>query len=145
MADKSASLANSFLQLLFNGTTWANIAVNATSSPATTIYAALHNTTLTSASTQATGETAYTSYTRIGIVRTSSGFVITGNSVSPAGTITFPVCTGGTDTITYVSFGLNGTAGTAGTLLYWMPLASSIAVATGVQPVISASSALTEV
>src|SRR6266542_1154801 len=102
---KSDAAENAILLLIFNGTTWANIAVNATSSPATTLTVALHTADPGEAGTQSTSEISYTGYARVAVAR-PAGWTVTGNSVSPAATISFGQMTAGTGgTVTHFSVG----------------------------------------
>jgi hypothetical protein len=65
---------NAILALIFNATTWANYAINATSSPETNIVAALATADPGDTGTMSTSESAYTNYARQNIARTTSGF-----------------------------------------------------------------------
>ncbi len=96
---------NSFLLLLFNATTWANIAINASSAPITNIQVSGHSADPGEAGDQTTNEIGYTSYARAAVARTSGGWTITGNSVSPVATVAWPAGTGGSGTITHCGFG----------------------------------------
>lgn len=143
MAGKSDTFENDLLKLIFNATTIANIAINATSSPLTHLYVALHTADPGEAEAQTTSEISYTGYARVAVVRTSSGWTVTGNSVSPAAAIDFPEMTGGTGgTVTHVSVGTASTG--AGKILYSGALDPNITVATGVIPRIKTTSTITE-
>ena len=111
----------------------ANILANA-ASPITSLYVSLHNGTLGATSSQSTSETAYTNYTRIGVVRTSSGWSLSGETISNVAAINFPQCGASGDTLTYVALGTNSTAGQAGQVLYFGALTSSLAVSNGITP-----------
>lgn len=144
MAGKTDVFENDFLKLIFNGTAIANIADNAAASPITNLYLSLHTSDPTdaAASGQTTGETTYTSYARVAVARTSGGWTVTGNSVSPVANISFPQCTGGTASITHVGIG-TASSGT-GKLLFVGSLTPAIAVSTGVVPQITTASTITE-
>src|SRR5579872_5286960 len=101
MAAKTTTYANDILALIFNTTTFANMAINATASPATNLYVSLHTAVLSASSTQSTNEAAYTGYSRLPVTRTSAGWTVTNNTVSPAATITFPAASGGSETESY--------------------------------------------
>jgi hypothetical protein len=94
------------------------------------------------AGNQTTSETAYTSYARVAVARSGSGFTVTGNSVSPAANVDFPECTGSTSTITH--FGIGTASSGAGVLLYKGAVSPSISVSTGVTPRLTTASAVTE-
>lgn len=99
------ALTNGLLLLIFNATTFANVAINATSSPLTNLYVSGHTADPGNAGSQTTSEVGYTSYARVAVLRTSGGWTVTANSVSPAATISFPTGSGGSGTITYGGIG----------------------------------------
>lgn len=142
MAGKGSSYANSLLLLLFNATLFANVAINATSSPITNVYASLHTADPGPGGTQSTSESAYTSYARVSVVRTSSGWTVTTNSVSPVGAITFPAGTGGSGTVTF--FGLGSLTSGAGVLFYSGTVTPNIVTGSGITPSLSTASTVTE-
>jgi hypothetical protein len=85
------------LKLVFNATTWANYAVNATASPETNIVVALHTADPGDAGTQSTSEAAYGSYARVNVARTTGGWTASGTApaqVVPVAAITFPASSG---------------------------------------------------
>ena len=139
---KGATFENAYLKLLFNATAIANIADNAASSPLTNLYVALHTADPTAAGNQSSNEATYTGYARVAVARTTGGWTVTANSVSPAGTIGFPACTGGTNTITYWSVGTASSG--AGEILYSGTVTPNISVATGVTPQLTTATAVTE-
>ena len=139
---KGATFESSLLSLIFNATPIANLADNAASSPITNIYASLHTSSPGASGNQTTNEAAYTSYARVAVARTSGGWTITGNSVSPNAAITWPTATGGSETETYVGIGKSSTG--SGILYYFGPLSSSIVVTNGVVPSVTAGSTITE-
>ena len=139
---KSAAFDNSLLKLIFNATNISNLADNTATSPLTSLYISLHTADPTSAGNQSSSEAAYTSYARVAVARTTGGWTVTGNSVSPAGAISFPACTGGTATIT--NFGVGTAATGAGVLLYSGTVTPNISVATGVTPQLTSATTVTE-
>src|SRR3954462_12337458 len=102
---KGNTFENDLLKLIFNATTIANIAIDATSSPLTNLYVSLHTADPGEAGDQTTSETSYTSYARVAVARTTGGWTVTANSVSPVASIDFPACTGSTATITHWAVG----------------------------------------
>jgi hypothetical protein len=142
---KTNSWENALQQLLFNNTTAANIG-DATglrgSSTAGSLFVSLHTADPGEAGDQTTSETAYTGYARAGVVRTSSGWTVTANSVSPAATISFPACTGGTSTVTH--FGIGTASSGAGVLLLKGSVSPTISVANGVTPQLTTATVITE-
>ena len=141
MAAKGATWGSNLLKLLFQATAIANIADNAATSPLTNLYCSLH-TASPAGGNQSTSEAAYTSYARQAVARTSSGFTVTGEVVTLVADLVFPTATGGTETETYLGIGTASSG--AGILLYYLPLAPTIPVTSGVQPTISATSSVTE-
>lgn len=137
----SATTANNILLLYFNATAIANIAINATSSPATNLYCALHSADPTAAGTQNSNEIGYTSYARVAVARTGSGWTVTTNSVSPVSNVTFPTGTGGSGTATFASIGMLSSG--AGIILWSGPISPAIVTGNGVTPVLTSASALT--
>lgn len=140
---KSDTLENQILALLFNGTAIPNIAVNATTSPLTNLYVALHTADPGESGLQNTNEVSYTGYARVAVARTSGGWVVTGNSVSPAAVIEFGEMTAGTPgTAVYASIGT--AASGAGQILYRGALTPNVAYNVGVVPRIRQTSTITE-
>lgn len=137
----SNSLENALLLLLFNATTFANVAINATSSPITNIEVSGHTADPGEAGDQTTSECAYTSYARVAVVRSGSGWTVTANSVSPVATISFPAGTGGSGTMTYAGFGTAHTS--TGVLLFSGTVTPNIVTGNGVTPQFTTASAIT--
>lgn len=130
---KSTSASNSILALIFNATTWADIAENDTSSPATNLYLSLHTADPGVGGSQTTNETSYTNYARIAIARTTGGWdVPSGGATANAALAQFAQCGASGATLTHVAIG-TGSSG-AGLVLYAGALTSSLAVANGIQP-----------
>lgn len=142
MAGKSDTFENDFLKLVFNATAIANIADNAAASPLTNLFVALHSADPTDTGNQTTNEITYTGYARATVARTSGGWTITGNSVSPTATISFGACTAGTATATFASVGVAVSGATK--ILYAGALSPSISISAGVTPQIGTTSTITE-
>jgi hypothetical protein len=139
---KGNTFENDLLKLIFNGTTIANVADDATSSPITNIWVSLHTADPGEAGNQSTSETNYGAYARVGVARTTAGWTVSTNSVSPAADITFPQATSGTATITHFAVG-TASSGT-GKLLYYGTVTPNIAVSAGVTPRLTTATAITE-
>jgi len=139
---KSNAFENALLQLIFNATAIANLADNAASSPLTSLYISLHTADPGEAGDQSTSEATYTGYARVAVARTSGGWTVTANSVSPVANIDFPIATGGTNTITY--FGVGSAASGAGVLYYSGTVTPNISVVNGVIPRLRTTSTITE-
>lgn len=135
---KSNSWENDLMLLLFNNTNAANIG-DATglrgATAAGSLYISLHTADPGEAGDQSTSEATYTGYARVAVARTSGGWTITNNQAVNVAAITFPPCTGGSNTITH--FGIGTAASGAGKLLISGALTSSLAVSNNITPEIS--------
>lgn len=103
---------NDLLKLIFQAVAIANIADNAASSPLTNLHVALHTSDPGEAGVQNTNEIAYTSYARVAVARSGSGWDVTDNVVSPVANIDFPTGTGGSGTATHASVGVASSGAT---------------------------------
>jgi hypothetical protein len=130
---KSTTASNNILALIFNATTWNDIAENDTTSPVGNLYVSLHTADPGVGGSQLTNETAYTNYVRVAVVRTTSGWDIpSGGATANAALIQFAQCGVTGATLTHVAVGT--ASGGAGLVLYAGALSSSLAVANGIQP-----------
>jgi len=137
---KGDTFENDLLKLIFNAVTIAGLARDDTS-PVTNLTVALHTADPGEAGTQSTSETAYTGYARQNVARTSGGWTVTGNSVSPAANIDFPECTASPGAaLTHFSVG----TGVSNKLLYSGTLTPNITMAVGVIPRVKTTSTITE-
>lgn len=140
---KSDTFENDLLKLIFNGTPIANLADNAAASPLTNLYLALHSADPGESGTQSTNEIAYTGYARVALARTTAGWVVTGNSVSPAVAVEFGEMTAGTPgTATHLSVGTASTG--TGKILYSGAITPTVNFNVGVVPRIRTTSTITE-
>lgn len=139
---KGNTFENDWLKLIFNATAIANLADNAGTSPLTSLYVSLHTADPGEAGDQTTSEVAYTSYARVAVARTTGGWTVTTNSVSPAANIDFPAGTGGSGTATY--FGVGTASSGTGKLLYSGAVSPSIVCGNGVTPRLTTATAITE-
>ena len=130
------------MKLIFNATAISNIADNAGTSPLTNLYVSMHTADPGEAGSQTTSEATYTSYARVAVARSSSGWTVTNNSVSPVATISFPAATGGSETLTHFAVG-TASSGT-GKILYSGSISPTIAVSSGVTPQLTTASTITE-
>lgn len=130
---KSTSASNSILALIFNATTWNEIAENDSTSPATNLYLSLHTADPGVGGSQTTNETSYTNYARIEVARTTGGWdAPSGGATANAALAQFAQCGASGATLTHVAIG-TASSGT-GLVLYAGALTSSLAVANGIQP-----------
>lgn len=143
---KSDAFENDLMLLLFNNTNIANLG-DATgvrgSTAAGSMFVSLHTADPGEAGTQNTSETAYTGYARVAVARSSGGWTVTNNSVSPVANIDFGLCTaspGGALT----HFGLGVSSSGANRLCYSGTITPNIAVAVNVIPRLTTATAITE-
>lgn len=140
---KGDTFENDLLKLIFNATAIANIADNAATSPLTNLYVSLHTADPGETGDQTTNEAAYTGYARVAVARTSGGFTVTANSVSPVANIDFGECTASPGAaITHFAIG-TASSGT-GKVLYKGTVTPNITMATGVIPRLKTTSTITE-
>lgn len=140
---KTNTFENEFLALIFQNAAIAGIG-DAPGVPASatagSLYVSLHTADPGEAGNQATSEIAYTSYARVAVVRSGSGWAVSGNQVSNVNAITFPAGTGGSGTATH--FGIGTASSGAGKLLYKGALTPSIVCGSGVTPILPATTGI---
>lgn len=139
---KGNTFENDLVKLIFQATAIANIADNAASSPLTNLYVSLHTADPGEAGDQTTSEITYTSYARVAVARSGSGWTVTNNSVSPAANIDFPAGTGGSGTATHFAIGTASSG--AGKLLYSGTVTPNIVSGNGITPRLTTATAITE-
>jgi hypothetical protein len=135
---KSNTWESDLLKLVFNNTT-ASLIGDATglvgSATAGVVYVSLHTADPTEGGSQTSSEATYTGYTRISVARTAGGWSISGTTPTAASnvsTVTFPICTGGSNTISHVGIGTDFSG--TGKLLYSGALGSTLAVSNNITP-----------
>jgi len=143
---KSNACETDLLKLLFNNTTWAGVGDSTGivgSGTAGSLFISLHTADPGETGDQTTSEISYTGYARVAVARSSGGWTISGNSVSPAATISFGQMTAGTGgTVTH--FGVGKSTSGAGELLYSGTVTPNISVTNGVTPQLTTATAITE-
>lgn len=133
---------NDLLKLIFNATAIANIADNAASSPLTNLYVGLHTADPGEAGDQTTSEISYTGYARVAVARTSGGWTVSANSVSPVANIDFGAMTAGTGgTVTHAAIGTASSG--AGKIIGSGTVTPNFAVANGSIPRLTTASTFT--
>lgn len=133
----SATAANALQNLAYRAVTWADIAENDTTSPATTIDIALH-TSAPATSSQTSNEVVvgeWNTYARVSINRNAGGWdAAAAGMVQNTALAQFVEMASGTGcTITHVSTGYNGT------ILHYGALTASRTVSAGIQPQFAAT------
>lgn len=117
---KSNTTERNVLNLILCAQAIANIADNAGSSPATSLWWSLHTADPGDTGTQGTSEASFTGYARTSIARTTAGIAVSTSdgTASPVAAVTFPQATStSTGTITHAALGMTS-ATTAGIILY---------------------------
>lgn len=139
---KSTTFSNDLLKLIYNATAIANLADNAASAPLTNIYVALHTADPGAAGSQSTNEVSYTGYARQAVARTTGGWTVTSNSVSPVANIVFPQSSGGTPTASHFSTGVAASGATK--IHHSGTVTPNIVVSTTVSQTLTNASTITE-
>jgi len=138
---KSNYFENALLKLIFNAITIDGLAQDQVIAPLTHVVVALHTADPGEAGTQATNEIAYTGYLRVPVPRTTAGWTVTNNSVSPAAPISFAEMTDGVGgPITHISVG----DGISDRIIYRGALTPNINVSLGAVPRLDTTSVITE-
>lgn len=125
---KSNATETAILSYVFEATApaWAS---------ATDLEVHLHTADPGEAGTSATSEATYGSYAAVTVARSTSGWTVSGNTVTNDSLIQFPQCSSGSNTITHVSI----TPASSTTILYSGALSSPLSVSSGIQPQFAAS------
>ena len=143
MPAKGTTYSSDLLSLIFNAVTFSNVAINATAGPLTNLWVSLHTASPGAGGAQTSNEATFGGYSRVAVTRTSAGWTVSTNSVSPAANITFPQATSGSETESF--FGVGAASTGAGTLFYYGTISPVIVVSSGVQSILQSSSLITEV
>lgn len=122
----------SLLELIFNNQSITNVADGLGS--AGSFYVSLHVADPGENDSQTTGEASYTSYTRIAVARSPSGWTVLNDRATNTSEILFPLATGGSEIITH--FGIGTDAVGTGVLLFSGAFDESLAVSAGIRPAI---------
>lgn len=141
MSDASDALENDFSELFFKATNWANIADNAASSPNTNLYLSLHTSSAGDAGTQTTNEITYTSYARKAVLRSASGFSVTGGVTTLVANNDFVAGTGGSGTASHMGLGRDSTS--TGRLWMHGTVTPNIVTGNGITPRLTTATSFT--
>ena len=135
----SNDLETNLLKLIFQNADYAGIGDAGGlrgSVSAGSLYVSLHTGDPGEAGDQSTSECDYTSYGRVAVARNGTQWTVGGAQVENASAVTFPQCSGGSNTATH--FGVGTDASGAGKLLFSGELDSSLAISNGITPEIAA-------
>jgi len=142
---KSNAFETALLGLLFENTAIANLGDAGglrASATAGSLYFSLHTADPGEAGDQTTSEIAYTSYARVAVARSSSGWTVSGNGVAVDTDVTFPAGSGGSGTATHWGLGIASSG--AGVLLYKGSISPTIVCGSGVTPKLTAGTVVSE-
>lgn len=140
------SFSNQFeadiLGLIFNATAISGLADNASASPLTNLYVALHTADPGEGGNQGTSEVNYTGYARVAVQRSGAGWTLAGQTISPTSVIEFGEMIAGTaGTATHATVGT--AASGAGKVIIRGALSPTIPFQVGTVPRIRANSTIT--
>lgn len=131
----SNDFETNILKLVYQNVDYANVGDAGGlrgSATAGSLYISLHTGDPGEAGDQTTNECAYTSYGRVAVARSVAGFTVSGDTVSNAGVLSWPQCTGGTETATHFSVGTASSG--AGILMFSGALTASINISNLITP-----------
>jgi hypothetical protein len=144
MADaKSNAFEAAMIGLIFNGTSIAGLAQNS-NAPIATFSLQLHTASPGETGSMVTNEATYTGYTRMGVERTSTGWTVSGTTATLTAAVDFPICAGGTETITHFSIGNSTVAASTGVIYYYGTVTPNLAIASGVTPRLTSGTKVSE-
>lgn len=130
------------LGLIFKATAIANIADDAASGALTNLYVTLHTADPAATGNQTTSEAAYTSYDRVAVARSGSGWDVTANVATPVANIDFPASGASGSTITHFMIGT--AASSTGKNLFSGTVTPNIAIgAAGITPRLTTATSVT--
>jgi len=142
---KTDEMENGLLLLIFNNTNFANIGdatgLRGSSTPGV-FWCALHTADPGETGDQTTSEIGYTSYGRVSVARSGSGWSVSASTVTPVAAITFPTGGGGSGTATHGSIGTAQTS--TGHRLYNGTVTPNIVCGSGITPILTTASSIVE-
>lgn len=132
------------ISMIFNATSIAGLCDPDATSPLTALSLQLHTASPGETGVLTDSEATYTGYARVGVERTSSGWTVSGSTANLAATVSFPACSGGTNTITHFSVGNSTVAASTGVMYYYGTVTPNISVSNGVTPRLTTATAISE-
>lgn len=127
----SNGFETAYLNLILANVDFAAFSISGSGSIAN-VYLSLHTADPGEAGAQNTSEATYTGYARVAVVRSAGGWTVVGNTASNTAVIDFPICTGGTNSITH--FGIGTALSGAGFLAFSGALTSPLSVSNNITP-----------
>lgn len=126
-------LENGLLSLIFENANYANVG-DATglrgSTTAGVFYISLHTADPGETGAQNTSEANYTSYARVSVARSTSGWTVASGVADNDAAINFPAATGGSSSVTH--FGIGSDSSSTGNLFFVGT--STLSVSNGITP-----------
>ena len=119
---KSNATENDVVKFIFNATAFPSYGSN--------LQVNLHTADPGEAGTSTTSAPSYTGYVAVAVSRDAGGWTVSGNQASNTAEITFPECTGGSDTLTHASVSVVAT----GQILYSGSLTAPINISNLITP-----------
>lgn len=119
---KSNATENDIVKFIFNNVAMPSYGSN--------LQVNLHTADPGEAGTATTSAPTYTGYAAVAVARDAGGWTVASNQASNTAEVTFPECTGGSDTITHASVSVVG----SGQILYSGALTASLAVSNLITP-----------
>lgn len=143
----SNAAETAIMKLIFNAVAWANYADNAATTPQTNTGMALHTADPTDTGDATTNEIAYTSYTRVNVLRNSGTpfWNESAGTLTPSANIDFPAGTAGTTpTASFFSTSKSNAAPPTGAqaILWYGTITPNITCGNGVTPRLTTSTTL---
>lgn len=127
----------SLLGLFFTNVDAANVG-DATglrgSTTAGSFYISLHTADPGETGTQDTNDSLYTGYARVAVARSVAQWTVTNNTADNDNAITFPACTGGSESETHFGLGSAAALSSAGNLFLYGALTAPLSVSNGITP-----------
>jgi len=119
---KSNATENDIVKFIFNNVAMPSYGSN--------LQVNLHTADPGEAGTATTSAPTYTGYAAVAVARDAGGWTVASNQASNTAEVTFPECTGGSDTLTHASVSVVG----SGQILYSGALTASLAVSNLITP-----------
>ena len=126
---KANGFENDVVALTFNKSLASHLGTLATTGN-TDLYVSLHTGDPGESGNQTTSECAYGAYARVAVVRTSSGWTVSGNQVQNTAVITFLEFTSGPEVVSH--FAIGTASSSTGQILYKGALTASRTVSSGI-------------
>lgn len=141
---KGNTTSANWLKLYFQAVAIALVADNAASTPLANLFVSLQTADPGAGGVQNTSEAAYPSYARVTVARTSGGWGISSQTISPVATISFPTSTG-SPSETETHFTVGQAVSGASIIAYSGTVTPNITMnAAGITPQLTTSSTITE-